>query len=127
MARVPVKNKPINPNPPRQFTELERQRVWGAAAAGMSQTNIARMMRCDEKTLRKYCSDVLESASDEAIVNVATSLYNRAVNGEGREAVAAAIFWLKTRARWRDVADAPAQGNVTVVLKKFEDALDASE
>jgi hypothetical protein len=34
---------------------------------------------------------------------VAESPYRKAT-GEGRESVTAAIFWLKTRARWKDVS-----------------------
>ncbi|MER8822615.1 hypothetical protein NKH70_22830 [Mesorhizobium sp. M0991] len=34
---------------------------------------------------------------------VAESLYRKAT-GEGREAVTAAIFWLKTRARWKETS-----------------------
>jgi hypothetical protein len=34
---------------------------------------------------------------------VAESLYRKAV-GEGREAVTAAIFWLKTRAGWKETS-----------------------
>ena len=34
---------------------------------------------------------------------MAESLFRRAT-GEGREGVVAAIFWLKTRAQWREVS-----------------------
>ncbi|HEV7253715.1 MAG TPA: hypothetical protein VGN97_11575, partial [Mesorhizobium sp.] len=34
---------------------------------------------------------------------VAENLFRKAT-GEGREAVTAAIFWLKTRARWKEVS-----------------------
>jgi hypothetical protein len=36
---------------------------------------------------------------------VAESLYRKAT-GEGRESVTAAIFWLKTRAHWKETASA---------------------
>ena len=43
----------------------------------------------------------IASGGIKANARVAESLYRKAT-GEGREAVTAAIFWLKTRARWKE-------------------------
>jgi hypothetical protein len=45
----------------------------------------------------------LDGAAIEANAKVAESLFRRAT-GEGREAVTAAIFWLKTRAGWKETS-----------------------
>jgi hypothetical protein len=42
---------------------------------------------------------------------VAESLYRKAT-GEGREAVTAAIFWLKTRARWKETSIHELEGKL---------------
>ena len=52
----------------------------------------------------------------KANAKVAESLYRKAI-GEGRESVTAAIFWLKTRARWKEVSvheHVEAQEKITI-------------
>ena len=46
----------------------------------------------------------------KANARVAENLYRKAT-GEGREAVTAAIFWLKTRARWTETSVHEHTGN----------------
>jgi hypothetical protein len=43
----------------------------------------------------------LETGSIKANLRVSESLYRQAL-GDGRQAVTASIFWLKTRARWKE-------------------------
>jgi hypothetical protein len=57
----------------------------------------------DPKTLRKHYPAELDHGHVKANVRVAESLYRKAT-GEGREAVVAAIFWLKARAGWRETS-----------------------
>jgi hypothetical protein len=45
----------------------------------------------------------LDGAAIKANAKVAESLFRKAT-GEGREAVTAAIFWLKTRAGWKETS-----------------------
>lgn len=54
-------------------------------------------LRISPKTLRKHYRDELKLGHVKANVKVAENLCRKAT-GEGREAVVAAIFWLKTRA-----------------------------
>jgi len=49
-------------------------------------------------TLRKHFKNELETEHVKATVDVAMSLYQKAVNGN----VSAQIFWLKTQAVWRE-------------------------
>ncbi len=57
----------------------------------------------DPKTLRKHYRDELDTGHVKANAKVAENLYRKAT-GEGREAVVAAIFWLKTRAGWKETS-----------------------
>ena len=67
----------------------------------MPEIDIARVVGIDPKTLRKHYRDELDTGQIKANAKVTESLYRKAT-GEGREAVVAAIFWLKTRAGWKE-------------------------
>lgn len=68
------------------------------AAYGIPETDIARVVGIDEKTLRKHYREELDLGETKANAQVAGFLFNAARNGN----VTAQIFWLKTRARWRE-------------------------
>ena len=68
------------------------------AACGIPEPDIARVMHIDPKTLRKHYRDELDLGESKANAQVAGFLFNAAKNGN----VTAQIFWLKTRARWRE-------------------------
>ena len=53
----------------------------------------------------------IASGGIKANARVAESLYRKAT-GEGREAVTAAIFWLKTRARWKETSVHEVEGKL---------------
>jgi hypothetical protein len=94
----------------------EDLRVYGLAAG-----EIARVLKLDVEVLKASYSDELEGGQIKANVRIAESLYRMAL-GQGREAVTAAIFWLKARARWKEVSvheHAGQAGNpVRIVLSK---------
>ena len=56
------------------------------------------MVGIDPKTLRKHYRDELDLGETKANAQVAGFLFNAARNGN----VTAQIFWLKTRARWKE-------------------------
>jgi hypothetical protein len=68
------------------------------AAYGIPEVDIGRVVGIDAKTLRKYYRDELDLGETKANAQVAGFLFNSARNGN----VTAQIFWLKTRARWRE-------------------------
>jgi hypothetical protein len=68
------------------------------AAYGIPEPNISRIVGVDPKTLRKYYREELDLGEAKANAQVAGFLFNSAKNGN----VAAQIFWLKTRAKWRE-------------------------
>src|SRR6185436_6501453 len=68
------------------------------AAYGIPEIDIAAVLGVDPKTLRKHYRDELDLGETKANAQVAGFLFNSARNGN----VTAQIFWLKTRARWRE-------------------------
>ena len=80
--------------------EMVREKVRHLAGAGVRQDDIARIIGCAPKTLRKRCRDDLDRGVAEANAIVSGSLFAAAKGGN----VTAQIFWLKTRAQWRERA-----------------------
>jgi hypothetical protein len=78
--------------------QARRRQVEAMAAYGIPEDHIARVVAIDPKTLRKYYRDELDLGAVKANAQVAGFLFNNARNGN----VTAQIFWLKTRARWRE-------------------------
>jgi hypothetical protein len=64
----------------------------------------------DLKTLRKAFRYELDQGMEISNAIVAQSLFKKAT-GSGPQSVTAAIFWLKTRARWRETSDGDAMTN----------------
>src|SRR3954469_24994862 len=73
------------------------------AGYGLSATDIAKVLDIDVAELNASYSKQLSGGQIKANARVAESLYPKAI-GEGRESVTAAIFWLKTRARWKETS-----------------------
>jgi hypothetical protein len=80
-------------------TDEQRRTVRAMSGFGVPQPDIALHLGIDPKTLRKYFRDDLSRGSIEATTKVAQSLFNMATKGNN---VAAAIFWMKARAGWRE-------------------------
>jgi hypothetical protein len=86
------------------------------AGYGIPEADIATVLEIDPKTLRKHYRSELDKGHIKATANVAENLYRKAT-GDGRESVIAAIFWLKTRAGWKETV-------VNELRIRHEDALD---
>ena len=96
-----------------------REKVRHLAGLGVPQHDIATIIGCAPKTLRKRCRNELDRGVAEANATISGSLF---ANAKGRN-VTAQIFWLKTRARWREglaaddpVPSADAGSNSEVIL-----------
>ena len=76
-------------------------RVEALAGYGIAATDIARVLGTQEPELRRDYADELVCGGIKANARDAENLFRKAT-GEGREAVTASIFWLKTRARWKE-------------------------
>ena len=86
------------------------------AGLGLPQEQIALLLEMDPKTLRKHLRDDLDRGMAEANVKIAQSLFNMATTGNN---VAAAIFWMKARAGWREKHEVTISANP---LEKLTDA-----
>jgi hypothetical protein len=81
-----------------QPNAAQRRQVETMAAYGIPEHDISRVVGIDPKTLRKHYRDELDLGETKANAQVAGFLFNAARNGN----VTAQIFWLKTRARWKE-------------------------
>jgi hypothetical protein len=86
------------PRRAHQPDPANRRQVEAMAAYGIPETDISRVVGIDPKTLRKHYRDELDLGETKANAQVAGYLFNAAKSGN----VTAQIFWLKTRARWRE-------------------------
>ena len=84
-----------------QATDELRKQVETMAGFGIPQDDIATVIGIDATTLRRHYADQLARGGIVANTKVAGNLFKIAT-GTGREAVTAAIFWLKTRAGWSE-------------------------
>ncbi|MGO4151494.1 hypothetical protein [Cupriavidus sp. YAF13] len=114
---------------PFEPTTADCKLVESAAAFGIPQDEIARLIINPQTgkplaavSLRKHFRTELETGATKANIAVANSLF-RAATGSGKGAVTAAIWWTKSRMRWRgDGTDPeddtpPAAQNFTFVVQ----------
>jgi hypothetical protein len=78
--------------------EATREKVRYLAGLGLPQDDIARIVGCAPKTLRKRFRDELDRGIAEATAMISGYLFASAKGGN----TTAQIFWLKTRAGWRE-------------------------
>lgn len=97
-------------------------RVEALAGYGISPADIALVLAVDEQDLKTDYANELQSGHIKANARVAESLFRKAT-GEGRESVTAAIFWLKTRARWKEtsVHEHAAHGDTPITFRISSD------
>jgi hypothetical protein len=101
---------------------LTRRQVEAMAGFGVPEADIAGVIGIDPKTLRRHYRQELDHGHVKANAKVAENLFRKAT-GDSREAVIAAIFWLKTRAGWKEtsVQEHSAQGDNVVVFRTVVD------
>lgn len=113
--------------PPYAPTPKDRATVKAMAGYGIPHDDIAAVIGATAKTLRKHFRDELDLAATQANAAVAQRLFQVATAGTGKEAVTAAIFWLKARAGWRDATKLEHSGTdggpVQIVLSADESSL----
>lgn len=83
---------------PHKPTDENRRVVKMLSAVGTRYEDIATKLGITDDTLRKHYKVELDEGRIEANASVAQTLYQQAKNGN----TTAAIFWLKTRAQWRE-------------------------
>src|SRR5215467_6294020 len=88
-------------------TEKDRRTVETMIGHGISENDIARVIGISVDGLTKWYRDELATGAVKANSAVAESLFKKAT-GNANGSVAAAIFWLKCRARWAEPLPAEA-------------------
>jgi hypothetical protein len=102
---------------PHEPTKTTRDTVSLHALVGTPQELIADLLSIDPKTLRKYYRKELDHSLAHANATVGGALYRKATNGD----TTAQIFWLKTRAGFREKQE-EAQRQPTEINISFTEA-----
>ena len=105
--------------PRHQPDDAQRRQVETLAGYGIPEAEIAGLIGIDAKTLRKHYRNELDHGHTKANARVAENLFRKAT-GDGRESVIAAIFWMKTRAQWKETQVtemAGVQPKITITWK----------
>lgn len=86
-----------------QPSKDDLKKIGLMSIAGITHDQIASVMEVTKKTLykNKEVRKILDDSLTQANSRVAGVLYNAALKGN----MTAVIFWLKTRARWKDSGD----------------------
>jgi hypothetical protein len=79
-------------------TEETRKLVRSLSAVGIRYVDIASKLEISDDTLVKHYKKDLEDGRIDANASIGQTLFQQAKNGN----TAAAIFWLKTRAQWKE-------------------------
>src|SRR3982751_4841733 len=82
----------------REFTAEERNQAEVLSGIGLPHRQIAVLLACDEKTLRKHLGEELTRGDAKATAKIAQSLFSKAMSGD----TASMIFWMKVRAGWSE-------------------------
>ena len=80
-------------------TEKTRAEVSALSSFGIPQDEISVYLDIDAKTLRKYYSRELATGTTKANAAMAKRLFDAGIKDGS---VPAMIFWLKTRAKWKE-------------------------
>jgi transposase-like protein len=109
------------PNPPDRThypTDAQRQLVQLHATIGTTHEVIASIIGIDAKTLRKHYREELDQSMAKANAQIGGALFNKAKGGD----TAAMIFWMKTRAGWREKQEiehsGPDGGAIPIEIKR---------
>lgn len=87
-------------------TEENRTLVKTLSSYGVTYEDIALKLDISSDTLVKHYRRELDLGRIEANANISQKLYQQAANGS----LQAQIFWLKTRARWKEVTQHEISG-----------------
>lgn len=87
--------------------ETTRTKVYTLSVVGTRHEDIATVLNISADTLTKYYQDELAKGRIEANASVAETLFKQAKEGN----TTAMIFWLKSRAKWKETSQHEISGN----------------
>lgn len=122
------KPKPIKTrrhgHPEHKPTEETRNEVSMHVVVGTPHERIAKAMGIGLSTLQKHYAEELATAADKANRAVAGTLFYKATVEKDTTAM---IFWMKTRARWRETQEIDVKKETTFVFRAPPEAKDHEE
>jgi hypothetical protein len=86
--------------PSHEPDKASRDKVESMSALGIPQADIARVIGICEETLRKHYREELDNATTKANTQIGGALFRKALSGD----TASLIFWMKTRAGWKETS-----------------------
>jgi len=93
--------------PPHLPNDTTRNRVFILSTVGTRHEDIATVLNISHDTLVKYYKEELDKGRIEANASVAETLFKQAKEGN----TTAMIFWLKSRAKWKETSQHEISGN----------------
>ena len=93
--------------PPHLPTVDTRNKVFMLSSVGTRHEDIATVRSISTDTLTKYYKEELDKGRIEANASVAETLFKQAKEGN----TTAMIFWLKSRAKWKESTQHEISGN----------------
>jgi hypothetical protein len=102
---VDIKDK--GGRPPHLPNGDTRNKVFMLSSVGTRHEDIATVLGISADTLTKYYHDELAKGRIEANASVAETLFKQAKEGN----TTAMIFWLKSRAKWKETSQHEISGN----------------
>ena len=102
---VDIKDK--GGRPPHLPNGDTRNKVFMLSTVGTRHEDIATVLGISADTLTKYYHDELAKGRIEANASVAETLFKQAKEGN----TTAMIFWLKSRAKWKETSQHEISGN----------------
>lgn len=98
--------------PSHEPTKQSRELVSLHATMGTRQEVIADLLDIDPKTLRKHYRKELDHSTAKANATIGGVLFNKAKQGD----TTAMIFWMKTRAGWKEKTEVEHSGNMGLTI-----------
>lgn len=96
-----TQEKKTTGRPPHKPTDATRQTVQLHATVGTRQEIVAEILGISVDSLQRHYRSELDTSREKANAAVGGALYKKAISGD----TASMIFWMKTRARWRETVD----------------------
>ena len=95
---IPESDDKKGGRPPHLATDDTRKQVYELSSVGTTYEDIAKVIGISHDTLTKYYRPELDRGRIDANAIIAGTLFKQAQEGN----TSAAIFWLKTRAQWKE-------------------------
>jgi transposase-like protein len=118
-----IEQKKSAGRPKHEPTDENIRLVRTLSGYGVPQEEIARQIGIHQETLRSHYRDELDAGVAQANAKVAESLYKKAI-GDGPQSASSAMFWLKTRAQWKETQNVehsgPNGGPIEHAVSKIE-------